>query len=205
MNQTKHTMNIQCKDCKILQIYFPVTYDSASTKIEAYFSFLSGIAFPGSSSKEIFAFSNPPISVIQNPTVVDTDQWTFGNLIKEYHRQGISPENQWRILEQSNYEIADTYPKYLALPLEDHFSNEDVITAAKFRSKGRLPVITYRCSKTGAVLTRSSQPMVGLTHFPRRLGHQHCMVVEPRAIVVLASPFGCRRGGTARSSPRPYQ
>ena len=87
MNQTKHTMNIQCKDCKILQIYFPVTYDSASTKIEAYFSFLSGIAFPGSSSKEIFAFSNPPISVIQNPTVVDTDQWTFGDLIKEYHRQ----------------------------------------------------------------------------------------------------------------------
>ena len=31
-----------------------------------------------------------------------------------------------------------------------------------FRSKARLPVVTYLHGPTGAVLTRSAQPMVGL-------------------------------------------
>jgi len=33
---------------------------------------------------------------------------------------------------------------------------------AGFRSKARLPVVTYLHGPTGAVLTRSAQPMVGL-------------------------------------------
>ncbi len=42
-------------------------------------------------------------------------------------------------------------------------SEGDIVSAAAFRSKNRLPVITYLHRKTGAVLTRSAQPMVGLT------------------------------------------
>jgi hypothetical protein len=34
--------------------------------------------------------------------------------------------------------------------------------SAGFRSKARLPVVTYLHKPTGAVLTRSAQPMVGL-------------------------------------------
>ncbi len=39
---------------------------------------------------------------------------------------------------------------------------DQIKSAAAFRSRGRLPAITYRHPATGAVLTRSAQPLVGL-------------------------------------------
>ena len=156
IDQTRHGMKIHCKDCRVIQFFLPESYDSTNAKIDAYFSFLNGIAFPGSNSKEIFAFS------LSTSFSSSPDLWRFGDLCSEYRRQGILRENNWRILQQSNYEISDSYPRFLALPLEEHFSNDDVMSVSKFRSKGRIPVIAFRCAKTGAVLTRSSQPMVGL-------------------------------------------
>ncbi|RXI06556.1 hypothetical protein DVH24_025692 [Malus domestica] len=41
-------------------------------------------------------------------------------------------------------------------------SDEEVLQASNFRARGRLPVVTWCDSKTGAVLARSSQPLVGL-------------------------------------------
>jgi myotubularin-related protein 1/2 len=42
-------------------------------------------------------------------------------------------------------------------------SDDEVKQAIAHRSKGRLPAITYRHSFTGAVMTRSAQPLVGIT------------------------------------------
>lgn len=64
------------------------------------------------------------------------------------------------MFDNSNYSLSDTYPSYLALPR--YMDDEQIRTAAAFRSRGRLPAITYRHAKTGALLTRSSQPFVGL-------------------------------------------
>ena len=35
--------------------------------------------------------------------------------------------------------------------------------AAQYRSKGRLPVVDFRCATNGAVMCRSAQPLVGLS------------------------------------------
>ncbi|CAM8892118.1 unnamed protein product [Rhodiola kirilowii] len=67
----------------------------------------------------------------------------------------------WRISSvNSNYEMSPTYPFAFIVPKT--FSDEEIMQASNFRAKCRLPVVTWCHSGTGAVLARSSQPLVGL-------------------------------------------
>ena len=56
--------------------------------------------------------------------------------------------------------MVGTYPPYFVLPAA--MSYQDVVAAINYRSKGRLPAVTYRHRSSGAILTRSAQPLVGL-------------------------------------------
>ncbi|KAM7467849.1 hypothetical protein LguiB_015411 [Lonicera macranthoides] len=67
----------------------------------------------------------------------------------------------WRISDlNSNYTLCSTYPFALLLPKS--ISDEEVMQASTFRARGRLPVVSWCHSGTGAVLARSSQPLVGI-------------------------------------------
>ncbi|KAJ6892551.1 phosphatidylinositol-3-phosphatase myotubularin-1 isoform X1 [Populus alba x Populus x berolinensis] len=67
----------------------------------------------------------------------------------------------WRISNvNSNYIMCPSYPFALIVPKS--ISDEEVVHASSFRSKGRLPVVSWCHPGTGAVLARSSQPLVGL-------------------------------------------
>lgn len=55
----------------------------------------------------------------------------------------------------------DTYPPYFVVPAA--LTGPEIQAAAAYRSKGRLPAVTYRHARTGAVMTRSAQPLVGIT------------------------------------------
>ncbi|XP_011010400.1 PREDICTED: phosphatidylinositol-3-phosphatase myotubularin-1-like isoform X2 [Populus euphratica] len=67
----------------------------------------------------------------------------------------------WRICNvNSNYIMCPSYPFALIVPKS--ISDEEVIQSSNFRSKGRLPVVSWCHPETGAVLARSSQPLVGL-------------------------------------------
>ncbi|XP_071732987.1 phosphatidylinositol-3-phosphatase myotubularin-1-like isoform X2 [Rutidosis leptorrhynchoides] len=69
--------------------------------------------------------------------------------------------NWWRISDiNANYDMCPTYPFSLLLPKA--VRDEDVLQACKFRARCRLPAITWCDTRTGAVLARSSQPLVGL-------------------------------------------
>ena len=57
--------------------------------------------------------------------------------------------------------MAPTYPSMLVVP--SNISDMTLIHAAKHRSKGRIPVLTYLHWANLATLSRSSQPMVGIT------------------------------------------
>lgn len=59
-----------------------------------------------------------------------------------------------------NYGICSTYPSHLIFPSE--VTTEDIQGSASFRSSNRLPAIVWFDSKTGATLSRSSQPAVGV-------------------------------------------
>jgi hypothetical protein len=68
----------------------------------------------------------------------------------------------WRLFED-NYVLCDTYPAAYLVPAEHRFSDADLAEVASFRSRGRLPVVTWMHPTTGALLVRSSQPQVGLS------------------------------------------
>ncbi|XP_076918705.1 phosphatidylinositol-3-phosphatase myotubularin-1-like isoform X2 [Bidens hawaiensis] len=69
--------------------------------------------------------------------------------------------NWWRISDiNATYDMCSTYPFALLLPKS--IKDEDVLQACKFRARCRLPAISWCDARTGAVLARSSQPLVGL-------------------------------------------
>ncbi|XP_034890520.1 phosphatidylinositol-3-phosphatase myotubularin-1 isoform X3 [Populus alba] len=73
----------------------------------------------------------------------------------------------WRICNvNSNYLMCPSYPFALIVPKS--ISDEEVIQASNFRSKGRLPIVSWCHPESGAVLARSSQPLVGLMMNMRR-------------------------------------
>ncbi|XP_018440377.1 phosphatidylinositol-3-phosphatase myotubularin-1 isoform X2 [Raphanus sativus] len=71
-------------------------------------------------------------------------------------------ENElWRISDlNSNYNLCQTYPFAFMVPKS--ISDEELLQACSFRAKCRLPVITWCQPGSGAVIARSSQPLVGL-------------------------------------------
>ncbi|PIN05491.1 myotubularin [Handroanthus impetiginosus] len=67
----------------------------------------------------------------------------------------------WRISSvNTNYTMCPTYPFALLVP--NSISDVEIQQACTFRARCRLPVISWCHPRTGAVLARSSQPLVGL-------------------------------------------
>ncbi|XP_022133857.1 phosphatidylinositol-3-phosphatase myotubularin-1 isoform X2 [Momordica charantia] len=67
----------------------------------------------------------------------------------------------WRITNiNSSYALCQSYPFALVVP--KHISDEEMLQASTFRARCRLPVVSWCNPGTGAVLARSSQPLVGL-------------------------------------------
>ncbi|CAI7995962.1 Myotubularin-related protein 3 [Geodia barretti] len=67
----------------------------------------------------------------------------------------------WRISDcNCEYKLCPTYPKLLVVP--SSLTEEEMRSAAKFRAIGRFPTIVWRHTRNGAVIARSSQPLVGV-------------------------------------------
>lgn len=89
------------------------------------------------------------------------DGWKVYEPMAELERLGVTDSNFWRISHvNSNYSLSKSYPSILAVPLT--VTDKALMTASKFRSKGRIPVLSWRDINTGATICRSSQPLVGL-------------------------------------------
>ncbi|XP_020253288.1 phosphatidylinositol-3-phosphatase myotubularin-1-like isoform X2 [Asparagus officinalis] len=118
---------------------------------------------------DLYTFSCGPCNLINsNPK---------SRLLDEYHRllgkrffHASSDNTQdeysmsndfWRITSvNSDYTLCATYPSSLIIP--KNIRDEDILQASSFRARCRLPVISWCNPVTGAVLARSSQPLVGL-------------------------------------------
>ncbi|ODQ50914.1 phosphatases II [Saitoella complicata NRRL Y-17804] len=88
--------------------------------------------------------------------------WGLWDPVKEYQRLGVGSQNpNWRITNvNKDYTFSPTYPAVLAVPA--CISDNVLQYASKYRSKTRVPALTYLHSVNGCSITRSSQPMVGL-------------------------------------------
>lgn len=86
-------------------------------------------------------------------------------IMDDYRRQGIdvnsnSATSVWRLSHvNQSFAICSTYPQIIAVP--SSISDTVLGHVAKFRTKGRFPILSF-LSSSGAAIARSSQPLVGL-------------------------------------------
>ncbi|CAH8324313.1 unnamed protein product [Eruca vesicaria subsp. sativa] len=122
----------------------------------------------------------------------------------------------WRITDlNSNYNLCPTYPFALMVPKS--ISDEELTLASTFRAKCRLPVISWCHPGSGAVIARSSQPLVGLmmnmrSNFDEKLVASFCTQLSghkgaPRKLYIAdarprknALANGAMGGGSESSS-----
>ncbi|XP_026467361.1 myotubularin-related protein 2-like [Ctenocephalides felis] len=75
---------------------------------------------------------------------------------------GIGNSDSWRITKVNDkYEICDSYPSVWAVPVS--CTDDDLRAVAAFRSRGRLPVLSWIHPISQASITRCSQPLVGVS------------------------------------------
>ena len=90
--------------------------------------------------------------------------WNIYNVEEEFNEQGLNiKDNKKFTLFQNNYKICESYPKQFIIP--SYLNEDDIIKCGKYRTKKRLPVLTYYYKKNGCSIWRSSQPKTkfGLT------------------------------------------
>jgi myotubularin-related protein 6/7/8 len=125
-------------------------YDS----IKAWTCKLSGI-------EKLYAFTysgNPPEKALQNKG------WTLYDPMREFRRMGLGDEKRktnWRITNlNKDYSFSPTYPSVLAVPA--NISDNVLGYAGRYRSRARIPALTYLHPVNDCTISRSSQPLVGV-------------------------------------------
>nr|XP_039264729.1 myotubularin-related protein 8-like isoform X1 [Styela clava] len=104
--------------------------------------------------KELYAFSyNPRGNEKQN------EGWDMFKLDVEFMRMGL-PTKYWKTTDiNKDFKLCYTYPQLLCVPTAA--TDSLLHGSAAFRSKGRLPVLSY-LHENGAAISRCSQPLSGL-------------------------------------------
>ncbi|KAI3748540.1 hypothetical protein L6452_11679 [Arctium lappa] len=120
---------------------------------------------------DLYAFSSGPsrCSTTTNPKVRLVNEYYrllgMGSLrssIAAIERGSFKLSNDWWRISDVNasYDMCTTYPFALVVPKS--IRDKDLLKACTFRARCRLPIISWCDKRTGAVLARSSQPLVGL-------------------------------------------
>eukprot|EP01087_Luapelamoeba_hula_P014756 TRINITY_DN4373_c0_g2_i5.p1 TRINITY_DN4373_c0_g2~~TRINITY_DN4373_c0_g2_i5.p1 ORF type:complete len:1345 (+),score=248.25 TRINITY_DN4373_c0_g2_i5:1355-5389(+) len=112
------------------------------------------------SADQLFAFTYRLTSPKQLADAAGINGWGIYCAKEEYNRMWL-PNDQWVISYiNKDYKMCPTYPGVLCTVKDMAYG--ELLTVSKYRSKGRIPVLSWIHPTTGAVLTRSSQPLVGM-------------------------------------------
>lgn len=153
------TIKLRCKDFNYMSFDFINEQDSA----DVYQSIMKLTCLQD--IKQLYAFIYQP-----NPIEAKFQTWNIYNTVKEFQRQGLSFEESppvansstsWRVTNLNcNYKLCETYPRSLIIPKT---ISDNVIThASKYRSKQRIPALSYYYAPNGCTITRCSQPLLGI-------------------------------------------
>ncbi|XP_041076534.1 myotubularin-like isoform X2 [Polyodon spathula] len=147
--ENSYGLDITCKDMRNLRFALKQEGHSRRDIFEILFKY----AFPLSHGLQLFAFLSQE--------KFSENGWNVYNTIVEYRRQGL-PNNKWRItFLNRKYELCDTYPTVLVVPFKA--TDEDLRKVSAFRSRNRIPVVSWIHPVNQAVIMRCSQPLVGMS------------------------------------------
>lgn len=149
------SIRIRCRDFTF------VTFNFASAEAaKEVFEFIKVRTCKLGTVERLFAFSHKPLKNER-----EVDGWHIYDPKAEFRRQGISeklPDKGWRVTHiNKDYTFCDTYPAFLVVPSK---ISDNVLKYAKdFRSRCRIPTLSYIHPVNNCTITRSSQPFAGIT------------------------------------------
>ncbi|XP_064348905.1 myotubularin-related protein 2 isoform X4 [Camelus dromedarius] len=147
--ENSYGLETVCKDIRNLRF----AHKPEGRTRRSIFENLMKYAFPVSNNLPLFAF--------EYKEVFPENGWKLYDSLSEHRRQGI-PNESWRITKiNERYELCDTYPALLVVPA--NIPDEELKRVASFRSRGRIPVLSWIHPESQATITRCSQPMVGVS------------------------------------------
>ncbi|XP_070282036.1 phosphatidylinositol-3,5-bisphosphate 3-phosphatase MTMR2 isoform X2 [Myotis yumanensis] len=147
--ENSYGLETVCKDIRNLRF----AHKPEGRTRRSIFENLMKYAFPVSNNLPLFAF--------EYKEVFPENGWKLYDPLLEYRRQGI-PNESWRITKiNERYDLCDTYPALLVVPAS--IPDEELKRVASFRSRGRIPVLSWIHPESQATITRCSQPMVGVS------------------------------------------
>ena len=147
--ENSYGIEITCKDFR----NYRFAHSRENHSRRDVFEKLQQYAFPYSNKLPLFAFTYKEQFSING--------WQVYEPIAEYQRLGSITET-WKVTKiNENYELCDSYPAILVVP--SAASEEDLRQVAQFRSRGRLPVLSWLHPESQASLTRCAQPLVGVS------------------------------------------
>jgi myotubularin-related protein 6/7/8 len=111
--------------------------------------------------EKLYAFSYAPQGPEQD---VQPSGWSIYDPMKEWRRMGVGEEGgnkTWRVTKiNSDYGFSPTYPAMFPVPAG--ISDITLNYAGRYRSRTRIPALTYLHPVNNCSITRCSQPMVGV-------------------------------------------
>ncbi|XP_040282241.1 myotubularin-related protein 2 [Bufo bufo] len=146
--ENSHGVEIVCKDIRNLRF----AYKPDGRVRKTVFESLMAYAFALNHELPLFAFDYKE--------VFSENGWKVYDPITEYKRQGV-PNESWRITRLNDrYELCDSYPAILVVPVT--MSDDELRRVAAFRAKDRIPVLSWIHPETQATIVRCSQPLPGV-------------------------------------------
>eukprot|EP01137_Pigoraptor_chileana_P014937 Opistho-2@70202 len=142
---------IRCKNFRVLHFVIP-----KAAECQSVYDSLQYLAFPAR-LEHLYVFTK--INRIVSDGKMQPG-WDTYNAVNEFRRIGL-PSDKWVLTDlNSDYKLCPTYSRWLGVPAS--VERNVIIGSAKFRSKGRLPVLSYVYGPTQASITRCSQPLAGV-------------------------------------------
>ncbi|RHY42823.1 hypothetical protein DYB30_011514 [Aphanomyces astaci] len=170
-------LNLPCKDLRKIYLSMHDAYTHKNyydappqTPDIRWIQLLMTKMRPQISITSLFAFTYKAAKVDAGQvttTSMDMNPWLVYSPMKEYQRLGFLSNDDdtndaitWRLLKNPKCRFSQTYPQLMVVP--SCMTEEQLVHSARFRSRGRLPIVVWRHPDNKCVLARSSQPNYGL-------------------------------------------
>lgn len=149
-----YPVKIRCKNFRCITF---IIFDETDAKV--FQRDISRLSLPRS------IFELPCFSFVadeeQRGEIDRASAWKMIRMESDFERMGL-PNKKWRLCAlNKNFKLSETYPETLYVPAAA--SDEVVYGSAVFRSKHRVPALTYLHS-SGGVIVRCSQPLAGFNN-----------------------------------------
>ncbi|KAI8927902.1 hypothetical protein BC831DRAFT_548808 [Entophlyctis helioformis] len=147
-----HPVYLACRHFLAVKLYFTREADA----VAVFAGLQRGVNITSLQQVYAFAYRREVAGAMPNRG------WDVFDPALEFGRMGVgSSSRHWRLSHiNENYEFSATYPAVFAVP--SRISDNVIKHIGSFRSKSRIPALSYIHRTNQVSITRSSQPMVGL-------------------------------------------